>query len=357
MTTVYIEQQNAPELPFSLVFWPNFTFKIKESRLFLRGIMEQYTEPFFTIVDRPEIADFFAVPYEYFDVQDHFPDYLSRVYAHARSLGKKVLLFDYTDYVDRPSKLPSHAILFRVSVYRHHKATNEIVMPYFVEDFGERHSVRPKEKGIPLTVGYCGYARFGSMARKWKALAKWSAHSLRLLVSGDANRTVHARGIFWRQRAIQELRKSDIPRRIIERPFYSGHRAAVTMDADTIRHEYVKNLSECDLALCVRGDANASQRFYEALSASRIPLFIDTDCALPLEEIISYDEFLIRVSSNEIARIAEKIQSGVASLSPEAFLEKERKARTAYASYLCLDRYLARIFDRNESPYKDVLFV
>src|SRR3989338_6107491 len=98
MTKVYIAQNAIPELPLSLVFWPNFRFPIKESRLFLRDIMAEYQESFFTVVATPEEADFFAVPFEFFDVLDGFLPYLESVYAGAKALGKKVLLFDYTDY-------------------------------------------------------------------------------------------------------------------------------------------------------------------------------------------------------------------------------------------------------------------
>ena len=100
---------------------------------------------------------------------------------------------------------------------------------------------------------------------------------------------------------------------------------SVTRDAGDIRREYVENLRECDIALCVRGDANASQRFYEALSASRIPLFLDTDCVLPLEEVISYDDFMIRVPSREIADIAHRAQTWGVEGAATSFLKKERK--------------------------------
>src|SRR3989338_4327562 len=122
MVRVYIEQNGAPlHLPMSLVFWPNFKFEISPKRLFLRGIMEAYQKPFVEIAESPESADFFAIPFEYFFVEKYAPAYLSSIYDAARRAGKKVLLFDYTDFVDRTPRLPPHAIFFRVSVYRHHQ--------------------------------------------------------------------------------------------------------------------------------------------------------------------------------------------------------------------------------------------
>ncbi len=348
MVKIYIEKENAPDVPMSPVFWPNFRFPISPKRLFLAEIMAQYHEPFFQIVEQPADADFFAVPYEYFFVLDQGSVYLSSVYEKARQAGKKVLLFDYTDYCDRAVSPPSHAILFRVSVYRHHKKENEVVMPYFVEDMGARHNITPKEKGERCVVGYCGQSRFASIARALRARLKWLVYFFWLHLVGDPNPLVHMRGIFWRARALQILRNAGIPLLVKERAFYSLHRASLTEDPAVVRKEYIENLREADLALCVRGDANASQRFYEALSAARLPLFLDTDCVLPLEEVIDYDRVMLRVHSHEIATLPARVRAWQGG--------KGLAARNLYTEYLRLDRFFATVFDREKSPYKRILF-
>jgi hypothetical protein len=344
-------------LPISLVFWPNYRFDIPAKRLFLKEIMEPYREPFFTIVSELAQADFVAVPFDFFFAEKYAPLYLENAYALAKEAKKKVLLFDYTDFVDRTPKLPSHAVLFRVSAYRHHKRQNEIVMPYFVEDFKTLYGIGPKEKSALLSVGYCGYSRFGSTFRTCKALVKRFIVQCMLRLRGDKHPRTHMRGIFWRQNAFRALRKGHSNNRIIERAFYSRFRQEKLFDPAKNREEYVENLRECDLALSVRGDANASQRFYEALSASRIPLFVDTDCVLPLEEIIPYDEFILRVPSGEVERIGEIVRVWDTATSGDRFLEKEKRAREAFVNHLRLDRYFDTVFDREKSPYKEVLFI
>ena len=356
MIKAYIEQQGIPDLPLSLVFWPNFRFEISPKRLFLREVMEQYQEPFFTIVATPDEADFFAVPFEYFFAEDSADGYLERVYAKAAAAGKKVLLFDYTDYADRVPELPSHAILFRVSIYRHHKRHNEIVMPYFVEHFGRRYGFTPKTRERTITVGYCGYSQFKSSIRKWRAYGKHILRRLILRLRFDRHPSVHTRGIFWRQRAIRLLQTSDVSCRFIVRPFYSGHRMSITLDAGDIRREYVENLRECDLALCVRGDDNASQRFFETLSSSRIPLFLDTDCVLPLEEIIDYDRLMLRISSERLETLSARVQSWQKNISSTDMLRIEQEARAVYDEYLRMDSFFSVVFDRMRSPYVTPLF-
>ncbi len=357
MIKVYIEQQEAPtQLPQSLVFWPNFRFEISQKRLFLREIMAQYERPFFEIAKRPELADFFAIPFEYFFVEKYNPEYLARVYSAAQTMKKKVLLFDYTDYVDRIPKLPPHAVFFRASAYRHHLTPREIVMPYFIEDFGKTISLHT-EKPSRAVVGFCGLSRYGSVKQALKAWLKRQGLRLLLTFWGDASPRVHASGIFWRTRALSALRQSNaVETRIIERASYSLHQGSVSGDPERIRAEYRKNLEASSLALCVRGDANASQRFYEALSAGRVPLLLDTDSALPLEALAPYEKCMIRVPYTEAMLLPERAAAWNSSQTAASFLEAEREAKALFQTYLRLDRYFELVFDPKRSPYKSILY-
>ncbi|KKW12613.1 MAG: hypothetical protein UY50_C0005G0009 [Parcubacteria group bacterium GW2011_GWA2_49_9] len=319
MTKVYIEQLGIPELPFALVFWPNFRFEIPSKRLFLREIMEQYQTPFFTVVKTPEEADFFAIPFEFFYVYDYDATYLQTVFALAKANGKKVLLFDYTDYVDRVPTLPPHAVLFRVSVYRHHKQPNEIVMPYFVEHFGLRYGITPRTGDRAIAVGYCGYSQFKNSVKKWRAYGKHILQQLALLSRFDRVPTVHTRGIFWRQRAMRLLQSSSVLCRFVVRPFYSGHRMSITLDANDIRREYVENLRDCDLALC-------------------------------------YENCIVRVPSGKLANIAGIVQAWTKTHPAEPIAAMEGNARVVYDDYLRLDRFFSVVFDREQSPYAELLF-
>src|SRR3989338_3045796 len=103
----------------------------------------------------------------------YLPGDFKNNYALAEAAHKKVLLFDYSDYVDANIHIPDYAMLFRVSCYRHHKKQNEIIMPYFVEDMLKRYGIEPKEKGEPCVVGYCGQSKFKSTGRKLRAVLKW----------------------------------------------------------------------------------------------------------------------------------------------------------------------------------------
>ena len=155
---------------------------------------------------------------------------------------------------------------------------------------------------------------------------------------------------------MQILGRSRIPAHIISRPFYSLHPADIPFDKNTVRQEYIENLRTSPVALCLRGDANASQRFYETFSASRIPLFVDTDCVLPLEEIIPYDELMIRIPSTGIKMLPARLEAWAGRQNPESVRSLQERVRAVYDEYLRLDAYFAKVFDKEKSPYKELLY-
>lgn len=70
---------------------------------------------------------------------------------------------------------------------------------------------------------------------------------------------------------------------------------------------YHQIMQQSKFVLCPRGNGPQTVRFYEALAFGRIPILISDNVRLPLENIINYDEFIIRVKENEIKKIEEKI--------------------------------------------------
>ena len=50
----------------------------------------------------------------------------------------------------------------------------------------------------------------------------------------------------------------------------------------------------------MRGAGNFSYRFYETLMMGRIPIFIDTDCVLPFEELINFSDVGLFLKDEDI---------------------------------------------------------
>lgn len=61
-----------------------------------------------------------------------------------------------------------------------------------------------------------------------------------------------------------------------------------------------QHLDQCRFIACPRGNGLSSLRFFEALAWGRIPILIADDTALPLEGVIPYHEFVVRVPEGDV---------------------------------------------------------
>ena len=109
------------------------------------------------------------------------------------------------------------------------------------------------------------------------------------------------------------------------------------------RTEYVDNIKNSDFTLSPKGDGNFSVRFFESLSLGRIPLLIDTDCALPLEDEVDYDEFILRVSYKDLPKLAQIVANYYSTLTPEAFLSEQKRCREVFEKYLKIDVFFKKV--------------
>ena len=90
---------------------------------------------------------------------------------------------------------------------------------------------------------------------------------------------------YERAKLLSYFVKSDkVKTNFIYRENYRG--GAITTEQRTkTTLEYYNNILESDYVLCVRGAGNFSVRLYETLMMGKIPVFVNTDCLLPLSLI------------------------------------------------------------------------
>lgn len=113
--------------------------------------------------------------------------------------------------------------------------------------------------------------------------------------------------------------------------------------------EFYDNMIASDYVVCVRGLGNFSKRFYETLAMGRIPIFINTDCVLPFDNIIDWRKYCVWVEKKEIYSIGDKIVEHYNSLSDEDFITLQKECRKLWCEYLSGSGAM-----RNLSKYNDV---
>ncbi|MCB0202098.1 MAG: exostosin family protein, partial [Anaerolineae bacterium] len=86
--------------------------------------------------------------------------------------------------------------------------------------------------------------------------------------------------------------------------------------------------------LVVRGAGNFSYRLYEVLCCGRIPVFVNTDCVLPYDDVIDWSRHCVWVESHELKRMSETILEFHDSISPADFEDLQRENRRLYEEWL-----------------------
>ena len=322
------------------ILYPNLGVQERERGIFMGKVFQNFTSPVFELVKDPSLADFFLFPHDYF-LTPNQPAQALKLADDAKSYGKKIIIFGHGD---PDCEIPiKNSIVFRTSQYRYKKQANEIMMPAYVEDLSDSVGPQLRHKITKPVIGFCGWADFKSNLEKTSFYTKHYLGNLNNFLSGRPV-AVRRRGLWFRQKAINILRRSDkIKANFIIRKSFSGHRATLKDSPEKLRKEYIDNMINSDFVLTVKGYGNFSLRFYEALSLGRIPLFLDTDCVLPLEGIINYRDFTLSVDYRDLNKIDKITADFYENMTEEQFREMQKKARDAFEKYLRIDKFFARI--------------
>lgn len=329
-----------PDVPYVPLLYPNLGIQERDTILFLNNAFKSLTEPFVELVETPEEADYILLPHNYPSLKGKGA-YIAEQAALADRVGKKLIIFWHGDSADQ---VPfPNAIVIRTNQYRHTLRNNEIMMPAYGEDLLEGElAIRAKGSGKPV-IGFCGWAGYKNLQNRIATMLKNSFIELQQML-GHRHLGSRIKGITFRMKALSHLQhSSEIEPNFIIRNSYSGHSSTIKMDPEQARKEYIDNLINSDYALVVKGDGNYSYRFYEALSLGRIPVLLDTDCVLPLEDVIDYSEFVIRIPYWDVYHIDHYVSEHFKEVTPKKFESMQTKAREAYEKYLRVDRYLKHI--------------
>ena len=91
-------------------------------------------------------------------------------------------------------------------------------------------------------------------------------------------------------------------------------------------------------------------RFYETLALGRIPVVIDTNWVLPLEDTIDYKQFAVFVPYTDIKNTDKYIREFWDARDTQKFKEAQELARETFMHYLKFDSFLKHIFNHQLKP-------
>jgi hypothetical protein len=312
---IYPEAFHDPRAPMSTRF---DTFVAEGSRLI-------------QLTNREE-AECFVFPFEWYGLPNtgFRDDLLGKFFEDARSVDRRGIVFAYGDEHVNLSQY-ENAIVLQSDLVRSRMTRHDRAMPAFVEDmFRERASEARSGDWLQRlgfqrrpTVSFCGFSTSAPV----------------------------------REAVIRELSRSwkVKPRFTLRERYYGGawDKEKCGFDYDRLRRvrtEYVDSLYCADYVLCVRGYGNYSARFYEALCCGKIPLLVDTDCALPLEHVIDYERVIVRIDAENIDHAADLFVQADASITDDEFIWRQSRARELWVKHLSPHGFFASLRDVLESP-------
>lgn len=107
--------------------------------------------------------------------------------------------------------------------------------------------------------------------------------------------------------------------------FRNKYRARDAGSKEDSTIEFFNNIQNNLYVFCLRGNGNFSVRFYEALIMGRIPVLVDTDVKLPLEDEIDWKKHCLIVSEKSIIKELVNFHSSKTEIEIEEMQKNNRK--------------------------------
>ena len=255
-------------------------------------------------------------------------------------LGIPVFIFCPGDLTDQ-IRFDPRVYVFRQSVYRSTMQPADIVMPTLTEDFGDLLVLR--EKSTKPTISFCGQGGYNKRSQQIKyyiKVCRWKLYAL-------SNPVLNARivGVYWRRKMLQACTNSSLVTTLfIIRNSFSGAYRTIELDPLLARKEYIDSIVHSDFVLAPKGDGNYSNRFLEALSFGRIPVLLNTDTVLPLEDDIDYRAHMVTVPMEKVSQTPHLVREWYDAHDALAWGLAQQKAREVYREKLRLDSFFAYFF-------------
>jgi len=237
---------------------------------------------------------------------------------------------------------------FRMGGFKSQLSDKNIGFPaslsdHFQKIYNLEHPIPRPKRSVPL-IGFCGHAT-ASLIKRGKEVVKCLLENVIRFFQNPFRKDWEPlfASAYERWRLLQLLEQSqDFYTQFIYRNHYRGGALTAEEQQETTL-TYYDNLLQSDYVICVRGAGNFSIRFYETLMMGKIPIFVNTDCLLPLADEIDWKKHVVWVEWYERHLIASKVIAFHQQLTPEDFVILQQRNRKLWKEQLTVAHYLTKI--------------
>lgn len=232
-------------------------------------------------------------------------------------------------------------VYFRPGGFKNQLTNKNIGIPFALSDiykglYTNEPIVYRNKSNTPI-IGFCGHAN--------SSVKKKITDQLRLIVK-NCYRFINNplrldyeplfSSAYERFKLLKLLESSKLlSTNFIYRHGYRANANTVQLRKKTMQ-EYYNNIKSSDYILCIRGSGNFSVRLYETLMMGRIPVFIDTDCIMPLADKINWKEHVVWIPWNDRKQIDKKIIEFHERLQDDEFISLQKSNRVLWENELSI---------------------
>ncbi|WP_397303676.1 exostosin family protein [Nonlabens ulvanivorans] len=298
----------------------------------------------YELVNEPEMADAFIFPVDAFSISaKNYVNEFRDLYVKAFSYGKKLMLYTGGDYGTTSNN--DQIITWRNAGFKSTNDHQTIVIPSFINDplQGDDLNLKIIDYQDKPQISFTGFANSSLKEFLRVSLSTFKANFNRFLKKDASDRQSIYNAAGKRFTYLKELESHPaIQTDFIYRDKYRA--GAVTKEQrEKSTAEFFQNLNNSPYTFCLRGAGNFSVRFYEAIACGRIPVLVDTDVVLPLENSIDWDQHICRVLPHE--NLPEKLIAFHKTQNETTFVELQQSNRALYENYLVRHAYFCQLHD------------
>lgn len=315
-------------LLFDLVFLENEAIKSK-----------------YQLVDSINNCDIIVFPIDYAQFLKH-KSTLSNIQKLSKTHKKSIWIYTAGDYGF--TNYISNSYTFRLGGFKSKLNEATFILPSFVND--PYLNIIPQDFSVLLkeekpTIGFVGHAQSGLK----KYLAELLNH-LKYKFKTSCGIIVADSQPFYpssvkRVNYLSVLQRSKfLKTNFILRNNYRGG-VQNELEKQESTKDFYQNIFNNAYTFCSRGVGNFSVRFYETLAVGRIPILLDTDCKLPLENLINWNDHCVILDEKSNLSFEEQILNFHNSKSDESFEAIQKNNRLLWETHLKLDTYFLKVHD------------
>lgn len=301
---------------------------------------------YYEIVNVIEDSDIAVFPLEYSYSLINFKKALKSFIKKAKSVNKKIWVYTGGDY--GYSLKDDDIYVFRLGGFKSKFNHKTIVLPSFIDDPFQKNitkSLISIKKSSRPKIGFVGHAAYGIPQYIKELKNFFNINFKRFIKKEIADFQPFYPSSIKRLKQLKQFMKSkEIDSNFILR---SKYRAGVKTETERKKTtlEFYNNIYESPYTFCMRGNGNFSVRLYETLAVGRIPVLLDTDCELPLETLIDWQNHLVWIDDKDKDQVADKLLEFHNNISENDFILLQKRNRELWNKFLTRHGFFRKIHD------------